>query len=242
MNRIRKSMEKIQATEELKQSTLQYLEKQREKTRRIRLYAARRFVLAAATLFFFVGAGGYSVYRYPVSFISIDVNPSIELSVNRFGRVVSTKAYNEHGMDVIGQVPLKNMSYMQAIVRLLENESYRRFLKEDSYLVFTVISEQSETIVGELSGNALFQSYGAVTYTSDSSCMHEAHQHDMSFGKYRTYLELLKYDESVTVEDCHGMTMGELQDRIDNCTHEGKDDGEKKHHGEHHEKGHGGEK
>ncbi len=242
MNRIQKSMEKIQATEELKHSTLQYLEEYQKKTRRMGLYVVRRFALAAAALFLLVGVGSYSVYRYPVSFISIDVNPSIELSINRFGRVVSAKAYNEDGRNIIEQVPLKNVSYMQAIVKLLEDESCRGFLNKDSYLVFTVISDQSEMIVRELSGSELFQSYGAVTYTSDSSCMHEAHQHEMSFGKYRTYLELLKYDASITVEDCHGMTMGELRDKIEICTHEGKEDGEKNHHGEHHEKGHREEK
>lgn len=47
--------------------------------------------------------------------------------------------------------------------------------------------------------------------------MKEAHLHEMSFGKYRAYLELSEYDPNVTVEDCHGMTMGEIQNRIDRC-------------------------
>ena len=27
----------------------------------------------------------------------------------------------------------------------------------------------------------------------------------------------LQYDENVSVEDCHGMTIGEIQNRIDSC-------------------------
>ena len=60
---------------------------------------------------------------------------------------------------------------------------------------------------------------------------------EMSFGKYRAYLELAEYDRSVTVEDCHGMSMGEIQDRIEGCRqheeteHSGNHGG---HHGGHH--------
>ena len=233
MNRIQKSLENIQASEELKQNTLQYLHEQQQKKCRKRRYFAPGYVMAVICLFILVGTGGYSVYQKPVSYISVDVNPSIELNINRFGRVVSAEAYNDDGRQIIEQVPLKNISYMQAIDRLLKDESYNQYLKEDSRLVFTVVSDQSEVIVEKLNSSKVFQSYGALTYTSDSSCMHEAHQHEMSFGKYRTYLELLEYDESVTIEDCHGMTMGELRDRIEACSHNGR--GKQK--GSHHNSG-----
>ncbi len=233
MNPIRNSLENIQASEELKRNTLCYLNEQQAKRNRFRLHFAPGYALAVICLCLFMGTGGYSVYRKPVSYISVDVNPSIELNINRFGKVVSVEAYNEDGRTVTEQVPLKNVSYMQAIDRLLKDESYSRYLNKDAMLVFTVVSDQSEEIVKELNASELFQSYGALTYVSDSTCMHEAHQHDMSFGKYRTYLELLEYDESVTIEDCHGMTMGELRDRIDTCSHNGqtnKPNGQGDHH------------
>lgn len=233
MNLIQKSLENIQASEELKQNTLQYLHEQQHRRCRVRPRFAPGYAMVMICLILFMGAGGYSWYRKPVSYISVDVNPSIELHINRFGRVVSTEAYNDDGRDVIENVSLKNVSYMKAIDRLLMDENYSRYLKEDSRLVFTVVSDRPEEIVEELTGNKLSKRYGALVYTSDSSCMHVAHRHEMSFGKYRTYLELLEYDDSVTIEDCHGMTMGELRDRIETCSHEGKTDdtdGEEDHH------------
>lgn len=229
MNQIRKSLEPIRATEELKQNTLQYLNSQQQKRRRI-LHAVPRYAPVAAALFLLALVGGYSVYRKPVSYISMDVNPSIELNINCFGKVVSTEAYNDSGKTALKQISIKNVSYMQAIDRLLEDENYSNYLKEDSVLVFTVISDHSEKIVENLNVSEWTQKYNALTYTSDLSCMHEAHQHEMSFGKYRTYLELLEYDDNVTIEDCHGMTMGELRDRIDACSHDGQTDGEEEHH------------
>lgn len=240
MNLIRESLDRIQATEELKQNTLHYLDERQQKKRRVRVHYALAYVMAAAGLLFLIGIGGRSVYRRPVSYISIDVNPSIELSVNRFGRVVSAEAYNEDGSGVLEQVPLKNVSYMQAVNRLLNDDKYNRYLEQDGVLVFTVISEQPEDILEELSASEMAEKYGALTYTSDLSCREEAHQHEMSFGKYRTYLELRGYDEGVTIEDCHGMTMGELRDRIDACAHGGQTGGGTQHggsHGNHHTHG-----
>lgn len=235
MNLIRKSLENIQATEELKQNTLQYLSAQQQKRRRIP-HAVSRYAPVMATLFLLVLTVGYSVYRKPVSYISMDVNPSIELNINCFGKVVSTEAYNDDGRATLKQVTLKNVSYMQAISRLLKDENFSKYLKEDSVLIFTVVSDQSEEIIKKLNTGEWSQKYGALTYASDLSCMHEAHQHEMSFGKYRTYLELLEYDDKVTIEDCHRMTMGELRDRIDTCSHNGQTDKEENQH--HHSNSH----
>ena len=245
MNAIQESMEKIQASEELKQTTLQYLDGQRKRRNSLHLYSASRYVLAAACLLVILGIGGYSVYNVPVSYISIDVNPSIELGVNRFGKVVWAKAYNGDGQDILEHISLKNISYVQAIDRLLNDKSYSRFQAGGSQLVFTVISESPDTMVKQIEADEYLRMYGAKTYTSDKACMKEAHQHEMSFGKYRAYLELSQYDRGITVEDCHSMTMGEIQNRIEDCMqhgegqHGGNSSGEKERtHGHHHGEGH----
>ena len=164
------------------------------------------------------------MYSRPVSYISIDVNPSIELAVNRFDRVVSAMGYNEDGQDILEHVSLKNISYQQAIERLLRDAYYSRYLNQDSQLVVTVISEHSDAMLEQINANDSFQALGALTYSSDTACMDEAHQHEMSFGKYRAFLELSQYDANITVEDCHNMTMGEIQNRIRSCQgHSGSD-------------------
>lgn len=219
MNAFQKSMSEVRATEEQKKNTLQYLKNQQEKKNRARPRLVLRYALVAACLLFLLGTGSYSVYRKPVSYISIDVNPSIELGINRFGKVVSAEAYNEDGQNILQHVSVKNISYMQAIDRLLADESDLLYLREDSLLVFTVISDQPHSIMEEISTNEFAQAYETLMYTSDTDCMEEAHSHEMSFGIYRAYLELSQYDSSITIEDCHGMTIGEIQTRIEGCRH-----------------------
>ncbi len=241
MNRFRKSMEGIRASEELKTNTLKYLEEQRKSRECRKRHLVSRIALAAVCLLIFLAAGGYTVYREPVSYISIDVNPSVELGLNRFGRVVSAEGYNRDGKDILEQLALNNLPYMKAIERLLENERYVGLLREDSLLVFTVISEESDSMIEQLLTNEAWNMYDAFTYTSDKVCREEAHQNEMSFGKYRAYLELAEYDESITVEDCHGMTMQEIQKRINSCGGHGDTEKEENHsrpnrgnHGGHH--------
>ncbi len=226
-NKIQKSMENIKATEVMKQNTLRYLEARRvsqnRSASRQKPHAILQYAVAVICIFFLAGMGGYSVYRRPVSYISIDVNPSIELAVNRFDRVVSVTGYNADGQDILQHVPLKNISYLQAIDRLLQDAYYSRFLSRDSQLVVTVVSEHSDAMLEQIQANDSFQALDALTYSSDTACMKEAHQHEMSFGKYRAFLELAQYDDDITVEDCHGMSMGEIQNRIKTCQgHNGK--------------------
>ena len=113
MNLIQESMKEIQASKELKQNTLQYLEKQRKHPKHLKTRSIPKLAVAFVCLFFILGVGGYAVYQTPISYISIDVNPSIELSINRFGKVVSVSAYNQEGQDILKELPLKHISYMK---------------------------------------------------------------------------------------------------------------------------------
>ncbi len=218
MNRIQESMKNIRASEELKRHTMEYLLREQLKRRR----RMQRYALLAACFCLFLAAGGYTLYVRPVSYISIDVNPSIELGINCFGHVVTEEAYNEEGRDILRQVKLKRISYIQALERLLGDNRYLPFLKKDSKVYVTVISKNSEAIIDKIDADRNLRKYEALTYTSDMECRKEAHEHDMSFGKYRASMELTQYDETVTVEDCHGMSMREITDRIEKCKGHGE--------------------
>ena len=67
----------------------------------------------------------------------------------------------------------------------------------------------------------------------------QAHENGLTLGKYRVNLELLKYDLSVTAEDCQGMTMRELHAMIDEHTGETSNNAEEQPRGYGHGKNHG---
>lgn len=77
--------------------------------------AAMFVASAAACLLLSVGTWAYAS---PYSYVSVDVNPSLEFSVNRFDRVLEVKAVNDDGQDILNSIPvdkLQNKSITDAI-------------------------------------------------------------------------------------------------------------------------------
>ncbi len=59
------------------------------------------FAAAAAVLIF---AGTVSAYAMPLSFVTIDVNPSLSMGVNVFNRVIEADPGNEDGADILKDI------------------------------------------------------------------------------------------------------------------------------------------
>ena len=161
-----------------------------------------------------LGAGGYFYLCTPVRYISIDVNPSIEFSLNRLNRVLSAQAWNADGEIVLQDAHVVGLLYTQAIDALLESAAMEPYLIEDAVLSFTIAadSEKSEALlmngIGACSG---CRKYRGQNYCADAALIQEAHQAGMSFGKYRTYQALLEQGYDVSAETCRSMSMAEIR-------------------------------
>jgi len=216
-NKIRSSFEQIKASDSLKASTLRHLQAQRNRRglRRSPWKPALAFVCTALALLLPVGAGWF--LQTPVSYISIDVNPSVELSLNRLNRVISATAYHEDGTLALEEVSLKGLPYTEAIDGLLDSSAIGPYLTEESALSFTVAAEnperESDLLTG-ISGSPWSRSHGGQCYRADVASISEAHSFGMSFGKYAACLVLFQYDDTVSEEQCRHMTMAEIRSRI----------------------------
>lgn len=82
---------------------------------------------AAAAVFLIVGAGIFT-YAAPYSMVSLDVNPSLQYTLNRLGLVLSVEAVNGDGDEILAEVgALSNRSIEDAIVITV------RQITEDGY-------------------------------------------------------------------------------------------------------------
>lgn len=146
--RIHDAFDIIKADENIKVSTSAVLSEKILRRQKKHAYNFRYALsLAVALLTIFGGAGGYSLYYTPTSYISIDVNPSVELTLNRFDRVLCATGYNEDGEIVLANLDLKNIAYTKAIDKLLASEAFSVYLNEDSLLSFSVISVRDEELI-----------------------------------------------------------------------------------------------
>lgn len=218
-NKIHDALDTVRASEALKASTKEYLRHGTQK-RAVRKYrpAVYKTVLAAcAMLFLVIGIGGYSFLQTPVSYVSIDVNPSIELALNRFDRVLSATAFNKDGEAVLEGLSVKGKTYTQAIDQILACANMQSYLTGEADLVFTVAAGDGDkgnellTGIENCSGSIKHDGHGVC---ADMETVASAHHNGLSLGKYTAYLKLAQYDSTVTVEDCHHMSMAQIHGLI----------------------------
>ncbi|MEG1407305.1 MAG: hypothetical protein RSD23_05545, partial [Ruthenibacterium sp.] len=68
---------------------------------------ARVFAFAACCLF----VCGLCFYQTPAYYVSVDVNPSVEYTLNKFDRVLGVSAANEDGTHILQTMDLKKLRY-----------------------------------------------------------------------------------------------------------------------------------
>lgn len=86
--------------------------------------------VAAVLLFVLVGVSGYA-YFTPYSVVSLDVNPALELILNRFERVLSVQGWNGEGEMLANQLQLRNKSIDEALMIALQQMLQAGYLGED---------------------------------------------------------------------------------------------------------------
>jgi hypothetical protein len=95
-------------------------------TRRI---AARTASMAAAGLLALgVGFGAYS-YCVPYSYVDIDINPSIELAVNIYDRIIAAEALNEDGEKLLMDKDLRHKKLDAGVRELLNGAVEQGYLE-----------------------------------------------------------------------------------------------------------------
>lgn len=82
---------------------------------------------SAAAVLVLTTSAGFAYYT-PTDYVSIDVNPSIEYSVNLFDRILDVKAVNDDGEKILKDLDLTNQKLEKALLETIDK------LIEDGYL------------------------------------------------------------------------------------------------------------
>lgn len=222
MNRkIKNAFDAVHADEKLKQTTKDFVLSEMEARQKKSKNHTRYLRFAAAfCMLVLLGAFGFGTYFTPVSTVSVDINPSVELSLNRFDKVVSVQAFNDDGDALKSSLNVKYMNYLDALNSLLENETVKQFMEQDESVTITVVSDQEETCqqMAEEVKNCTAGQGNIYCYAANSQEVQEAHDQGLSYGKYRSFLELQALDSTITIQDVQGLSMKEIQDWINDLS------------------------
>ena len=216
---LKTALDKVTADDTLRQSTRAFLARQTGDfgAAKARPRMARRMAAALACFVLVVAGGtGWWAYFSPTCAISIDINPSVELGVNRFDRVVSVEGYGEDGEALAVALDLRFMRYTDALDALLADPTVEGYLAQDEVLSIAVAGDnkaQAGAILAQAESCAA-GTRNVYCHAADSAEMEHAHEAGLSFGKYQAFAVLQSLDPSVTADDAQGMTMREIHDLI----------------------------
>lgn len=88
--------------------------------------------VAASFLILIMLSSGVYAYYTPYSYVSVDMNPSLELYVNRFERVIEVHAFNDEALQIIkSSEGIKNKNVSVALEKILGNAEEAGYLKKD---------------------------------------------------------------------------------------------------------------
>jgi hypothetical protein len=216
-DRIRRAFDEVHAEEELKQTTASFLQKAThsygKKHVRSHRFAAALSAAAAALILL---TGGY-YYAVPVSAITLDVNPSLELEINRMDQVVSLKGMNEDGRALASDAQVFLMNYRDALEKLMASEAMKGYLNQGDDVSITILGEsdeKGEEMLNEVSACGYAEQSNVTCECASREDAEAAEETGLPLGKYRAFLELQKMDPSVTAEEVRGMSMKEIRTRI----------------------------
>lgn len=194
----------------------------------------RSAVLAAAACLCILAMGGGSYHYHAMnrvieSVIGLDVNPSIELSVNRKNRVLEAEALNDEAQMVLGDMKLEGVDVnvaVNAVVGSMVTQGY--FNETDNAILVTVtndsISKASRlrtSIVYDIEKTLEENQVQAVVYDQQVVQLDEvkklADQYGISYGKAYFLKELIDQNQALTMDDMEklsAMTMEEIAAEI----------------------------
>ncbi len=186
-----------------------------------------KYLMAAASLVLVLGAGALltNVYRlnYAVSStVSLDVNPSIQITVNEKERVLEVKALNKEGGIVIGDMDFEGSDIDVTMNALIGSMLRKGYLNELANSILISVDNndpaKGEQLQEKLTEkvNELLESdgfFGAVlgqTIRENGNLQQLAEQYGITQGKAQLIQQILDSTTGHTFEELAPLTINEL--------------------------------
>lgn len=201
----------------------------------------KKLAVAMSLAVLLIGGGGGSAYAYyetPKSYVSLDINPSVELGVNAFGKVVDVKPYNSDGEKILIEIKIKGADVTEAISKLVSSAVNNGYVSEDGSTVVSLTSEtddkelgtELETDAEEGAKEALEESGKTAAINKDNVALarrDEARTLGITPGKLNLINKLQAVDPTATVEQYKDASVKEIMKSIKEARKNGKENNKK---------------
>ena len=169
-----------------------------------------------------LAGGGYAYAKTPVAYVSMDINPSVELGVNAFDKVVSVEAYNEDGEKILEGTDLVNADVEKAVSTVISNAISEGYIKEDGLSAIEIttstdkddvatkldesLKEIAEETLNDNNVEAEVETQKVALVRRD-----EARKLGITPGKLNLIQKLQELDPTINVEDYKTSSIKDIQ-------------------------------
>lgn len=199
-NNISKAFSNIIADETLKINTFDAITSKLKRKQRV---TYKHYLALVASIILIIGAffGGYRFYYTEAYAISVDSDTSVEISINKFGKVINETYFDTETNNLC----LENMNYFDAVNKICSNTP-------SSPISIDVLSENDQNkVVDELKNNISKNDINANIHCSNSDLREDAHAEGLSVGKYRAILEIIEQNPEMTLDELIDVPMHDLK-------------------------------
>lgn len=180
------------------------------------------YLVTACTLVFclLIGFGVYNNNFKVASRIGIDVNPSIELKINKKNKVIDVIANNEDGNKILSDMDLNGSDMNVAINALIGSMVKNGYIDELANSILISVEGNSleeneklrQEIVNKLNANLANNNFSIVSQTvsNESELESIANQYNISLGKAKLIQDIIANNNLLTYEELANLSINEL--------------------------------
>lgn len=210
-------LDQIHASEKTKEETLSFVLKHKRSPNYKMTLSVVGTCFCLLFIFFIQPWKIFDTSRSPqleTTFISIDINPSMEWELDKDQQIISINTFNEDAKLIIKELDILHKPLEESLHLLFANEKYQDYLANGilEVGVYSDNQEQASLLEKEILVilNTTFDEgkYHCNNITKETR--QKSNQHHMSSGKYRVIEQILIHDKTHTTQELKVMSMNEL--------------------------------
>ena len=189
------------------------------------LFVNKGFAAIMTIFVLITGTGRYLSTTTPVAYVSLDINPSVELAINKFKKVISYEAYNSDGEILLADNDKRNITVDKAISNIISSAISKKYLLDNnnSIITFATISNNlnlRKTLQADLKytvNNTLKNKSieaNVISSNNDFNKRLEAKNLGFTVSKYTLVEELKSLDSSTVLTDYKNTSIINIEKKI----------------------------
>lgn len=197
------------------------------------LFINKKLASMAAAIALVLGVSPVAYgYVTPTDYVTIDINPSVELVTNRFNKVIRINPLNEDGSKLVDRIKLNNKNIDEAVNLLIKSANEEGYLTQEleNQVLVTVCSKneekskEMETKLEAVVKNELKEEKAESTSVTTQSVDMESHEQaeklGISSGKMNLIQKLEEVQPGVNYEEYSNKPVKDIMKAINEVNEE----------------------